>query len=84
MVPAENGQGRGEEYVTGDGISLEVAEMASDGLLDVDADGMIVCTSLDYGRKLEHPVETHTDSWRMYKLHTDSCPRLDSNPGPWC
>eukprot|EP00061_Rhincodon_typus_P001108 g13736.t1 len=30
MVPAEGGQGRGGEYVSGGGILLEVAEMASD------------------------------------------------------
>eukprot|EP00061_Rhincodon_typus_P002291 g17092.t1 len=41
MVPAEGGQGRGREYVPGGGISLEVVEMASDDLLDVDADGMV-------------------------------------------
>eukprot|EP00061_Rhincodon_typus_P011755 g37011.t1 len=33
-VPAEGGQGRGEAYVSGGGISLEVAEMAFDDLLD--------------------------------------------------
>eukprot|EP00061_Rhincodon_typus_P010737 g35254.t1 len=36
----EDRQGRGGEYVS-DGISLEVAEMASDGILDVDAGGMV-------------------------------------------
>eukprot|EP00061_Rhincodon_typus_P016791 g45185.t1 len=35
MVSAERRQGRGGEYVSGGGISLEVAEMASDDLLDV-------------------------------------------------
>eukprot|EP00061_Rhincodon_typus_P007806 g29865.t1 len=40
-VPAEGGQRRGGEYVSGDGISLEVAEMASDDLLDVNAGGMV-------------------------------------------
>eukprot|EP00061_Rhincodon_typus_P005995 g26162.t1 len=39
MVPAEGGQGRGGEYVSGGGVSLEVAEMVSDVLLDVDAGG---------------------------------------------
>eukprot|EP00061_Rhincodon_typus_P001171 g13943.t1 len=39
-VLAEDGQGRGREFVSGGGISLEVAEMASDNLLDVDAGGM--------------------------------------------
>eukprot|EP00061_Rhincodon_typus_P003771 g20928.t1 len=41
MVPAEDGQGRGEEYVSGGGILLEVAEIASDDLLDVNAGGMV-------------------------------------------
>eukprot|EP00061_Rhincodon_typus_P005912 g25999.t1 len=40
-VPAECGLGRGGEYVSGGDISLEVAEMAPDGLLDVDAGGMV-------------------------------------------
>eukprot|EP00061_Rhincodon_typus_P014182 g41051.t1 len=36
-VPVEGGQGRGGEYVSGGGISLEMMKMASDNLLDVDA-----------------------------------------------
>eukprot|EP00061_Rhincodon_typus_P004862 g23616.t1 len=40
MVPMEGGQGRGAEYVSGGGISLEVVEMASDDLQDVDTGGM--------------------------------------------
>eukprot|EP00061_Rhincodon_typus_P007123 g28479.t1 len=40
MVPAEGGQGRGGEHVTGGGNLLVVAEMAPDDLLDVDAGGM--------------------------------------------
>eukprot|EP00061_Rhincodon_typus_P002207 g16881.t1 len=40
-VPAEGGQGKGREYVSGGGIFLEVAEMASDNLLDVDDGGMV-------------------------------------------
>eukprot|EP00061_Rhincodon_typus_P004630 g23052.t1 len=42
MVPAEGGQGKGGEYVSDGGISLEVTEVASDDLLDVDAGGMVV------------------------------------------
>eukprot|EP00061_Rhincodon_typus_P003918 g21294.t1 len=34
-------KGRGGEYVPGGGISLEVAEMTSVDLLDVDAGGMV-------------------------------------------
>eukprot|EP00061_Rhincodon_typus_P004363 g22399.t1 len=41
-VPVEGGQARGGEYVSGGSISLEVAEMASDDLLDVDAGGIVV------------------------------------------
>eukprot|EP00061_Rhincodon_typus_P000689 g12458.t1 len=41
MVSVECGQGRGGEYVSGGGISLDVAEMASDDFLDVDAGGMV-------------------------------------------
>eukprot|EP00061_Rhincodon_typus_P000908 g13148.t1 len=41
MVPAEDGQERAEDNVSGGGISLEVAKMASDDLLDVDAGGMV-------------------------------------------
>eukprot|EP00061_Rhincodon_typus_P004188 g21956.t1 len=45
-VPAEGGQGRGGErrggeYVSGGGISLQVAEMTSDVLLDANAGGMV-------------------------------------------
>eukprot|EP00061_Rhincodon_typus_P003456 g20125.t1 len=40
-VPVESGQGRGGEYVSRGGISLEVVEMATDDLLDVDAVAMI-------------------------------------------
>ena len=40
-------------------------------------------TSLDCGRKLEHPEETHADMGRMCKLHTNSHPRPELNPGPW-
>ena len=39
-------------------------------------------TSLDYGRKPEHPEETHADTGRMCKLHTDNDPRPELNPGP--
>ena len=39
--------------------------------------------SLDCVRKPEHLQETHTDTGRMYKLHTDNHPRLESNLGPW-
>eukprot|EP00061_Rhincodon_typus_P007204 g28661.t1 len=41
MVPAEVRQGRGGEYVSGGDTSLEVAEMMSDDLLDVDGGGML-------------------------------------------
>eukprot|EP00061_Rhincodon_typus_P006987 g28205.t1 len=41
MVPAEGGQGRGGEYVSGGGILLEMAEMVSDGLLNMDTGGMV-------------------------------------------
>eukprot|EP00061_Rhincodon_typus_P001264 g14235.t1 len=41
MIPVEGGQGRGGEYVYSVGISLEVAEMALDDLLDVDAGGIL-------------------------------------------
>eukprot|EP00061_Rhincodon_typus_P002186 g16834.t1 len=34
-------KGRGRECASGGGISLEVAEMVSDDLLDVDAGGMV-------------------------------------------
>eukprot|EP00061_Rhincodon_typus_P005334 g24713.t1 len=40
-VPEEGGQGRGGEYATAGGISLEVAEMVDDDLLDMDAGGMV-------------------------------------------
>eukprot|EP00061_Rhincodon_typus_P005532 g25157.t1 len=42
MFPVEGRQEWEREYVSGDGNSLEVAEMVSDDLLDVDADGMVV------------------------------------------
>eukprot|EP00061_Rhincodon_typus_P002666 g18159.t1 len=38
--PAEGGQWREAEFVSGGGISLEVVEMASNDLLDVDAGGI--------------------------------------------
>eukprot|EP00061_Rhincodon_typus_P012057 g37525.t1 len=41
MVPAEGGNGRGGEYVSGGGISLEVVKTGADDLLDVDAGGMV-------------------------------------------
>eukprot|EP00061_Rhincodon_typus_P009735 g33460.t1 len=41
MAPVESRQGRGGEYVSDGGISLKVAEMTTDGLLDVDAGGMV-------------------------------------------
>ena len=41
-------------------------------------------TSLECGRKPEHLEETHADTGRMCKLHTDSDPRLELNPSPWC
>eukprot|EP00061_Rhincodon_typus_P005213 g24466.t1 len=40
-APAEGGQGKEGEYVFGGGISLEVVEMVSDDLLDLDAGGMV-------------------------------------------
>ena len=40
-------------------------------------------TSLDCGRKPEQPEETHADTRRMCKLHTDIDPSRESNPGPW-
>ena len=40
-------------------------------------------TSLDCGRKLVHLEETHADTGRMCKLHIDSDPSRESNPGPW-
>eukprot|EP00061_Rhincodon_typus_P017515 g46234.t1 len=40
-VKEKGGQGTGEEYVSGGGISLEVVERVSDDLLDVDAGGMV-------------------------------------------
>ena len=40
-------------------------------------------SGLECGRKLEHPEETHTDTGRMCKFHTDSDPRLELNPVPW-
>ena len=40
-------------------------------------------TSSDSGRKPKHPEETHTDTGRMCKLHTDSDPSGELNPGPW-
>eukprot|EP00061_Rhincodon_typus_P013936 g40631.t1 len=36
-----SGEGKGGEYVSSDGISLEMAEMASADHLDVDAGGMV-------------------------------------------
>ena len=39
--------------------------------------------SLDCGRKPEHPEETLADTGRMCKLHTDSDPSRELNPGPW-
>ena len=41
------------------------------------------CTSLDCGRKPEHPEEAPAHMGRMRKLHTDSDPRQELNPGPW-
>eukprot|EP00061_Rhincodon_typus_P001798 g15811.t1 len=41
MVLVDGEQGRGRECVSGVGISLKVAEMASDDLLDVDAGVMV-------------------------------------------
>eukprot|EP00061_Rhincodon_typus_P011296 g36206.t1 len=41
MVPVEAGQGRGGAYVSGGCILLEVVEMTSDDLLDVDAGAMV-------------------------------------------
>jgi len=41
------------------------------------------CTSLDCGRKPEHLEETHADTGRMCKLHTDSNPSWEWNSGPW-
>jgi len=32
--------------------------------------------------KPEHPEESHTDTGRMCKLHTDSDPSRESNPDP--
>jgi len=51
--------------------------------------GLLCCNfltriSLDCGRTLEHPKETHADTGRMCILHTDSDPCRESNPGPWC
>ena len=43
----------------------------------------LTLTSLDYGRKPEHPEETHADKGRTWKVHTDSDPSRESNPGPW-
>ena len=40
-------------------------------------------TSLDCGRKPEHPEETYADTGRMCKLHTDSHPSRESNPDHW-
>ena len=37
---------------------------------------------LDCGRKPEHPEETHANTGRMCKLHTDSDPRLKLNRVP--
>jgi len=37
---------------------------------------------LDCGRKPEHPEETHADTGRMCKLHTDSDPSRELNLGP--
>eukprot|EP00061_Rhincodon_typus_P008084 g30384.t1 len=52
MVPVSGGQGRREEYVSSGSISLEVAEMAADYLLNVDAGGMVV--------KHKYPSPKHT------------------------
>eukprot|EP00061_Rhincodon_typus_P007289 g28843.t1 len=41
MVPAEGLEGRGGEYASDVSISLEVAEMVADDLLDVDAGSMV-------------------------------------------
>eukprot|EP00061_Rhincodon_typus_P005968 g26113.t1 len=49
IVPVEGGQGRGGEYVSGGGISLEVVEMVADDLLDVDIGEMV-------GKDKEHHV----------------------------
>ena len=38
---------------------------------------------MECGRKQEHLEETHADTGRMCKLHTDSDPSWDLNPGPW-
>jgi len=38
---------------------------------------------LDCGRKPEHLEQTHADTGKMCKLHTDSHPRPESNPSPW-
>jgi len=37
---------------------------------------------LDCGRKSEHPEETHADTGRTCRLHTDSDPSQESNTGP--
>eukprot|EP00061_Rhincodon_typus_P005345 g24737.t1 len=41
MLPLERKSGRGGDYVSGGGISLEMAEVVSDDLLDVDAGRMV-------------------------------------------
>jgi len=38
--------------------------------------------SYECGRKPEHPEETHANTGRMRKLHTDSDPSRESNQGP--
>eukprot|EP00061_Rhincodon_typus_P014315 g41259.t1 len=42
-------------------------------------------TSLDHGRKPEHPEEAHTDTGRMckFKMNTDSLRQLELNLDPW-
>ena len=42
----------------------------------------LTCTSLGCGRKPEHPEETHTDTGRTCKLHTDSHPSREPNRIP--
>ncbi|XP_072371178.1 transcription factor GATA-5 isoform X2 [Scyliorhinus torazame] len=43
----------------------------------------LACTSLDCGRKPEHPEETQADMERTCRLRTDSDPSRESNLGPW-
>jgi len=35
------------------------------------------------GRGAEHPEETHADTGRICKLHTDRVSSRESTPGPW-